>query len=100
MRSDNRRINRQPQWDVLRLPRPLVNEIKAWNDDNVRTIHSVNDGHELNELNELNDDNVGALHVYNLYEGPPPASIIFTSNDEISSPHISSHTSDGVMLHL
>lgn len=43
MGNDNKRIDYQSQWEVLRLPILPINSVDPRNDDNVRTIHAIHE---------------------------------------------------------
>lgn len=91
--NDNRRINRPPQREVLRLPTHPINRVEPCNDDNVRTIHSIHGKLGLNETSNNAQKRYfrevyAILCVYNLHKVSPFISIIFISKDENSYPHI------------
>lgn len=46
--NDNRRMEHQPQCEVLRLPTLPINRVESCNDDNLRTIHSIHRKLRLN----------------------------------------------------
>lgn len=76
----------------MRLPVPFINKVEPRNGDNVRTIHFIDGGLRFNRaFNNAQKRYAREVHkahrVYNIHEGLPYTSIIFTSSDETSSPH-------------